>query len=172
MTPEDKLDSTADTINVQETADLLAEWSTRCSQLEDQYKRSLADYQNLLRRSQQDKEQLSLFAAERTVLAILPAIDNFHYALRSLAASEERKALETVLDGLLRSLETVGVSLLSPLVGTSFDPTSQEAIATVPSPEEAGKVLEVYSPGYSLNGRVLKPVRLCVSAGPDQSQQA
>ena len=144
------------------------ELENKCFQLEDQLKRSLADYQNLLRRTQQEREQMRLYAAEPVVLALIPAFDNFYYALKSFtnqsAESEQfLNSLQMIWNNLFSSLEQIGCKLLDP-IGQMYDPVQHEAVGKIASDSPEGTILEVFRPGYILRERVLKPAQVVVSA--------
>lgn len=153
--------------SVQELENRCFELEDKVKQLDDQLKRSIADYQNLLRRSQQEREQMRLYAAEPAIQTLIPALDNFYYALKSLnetSSSEQLlSSLRMIWGNLLSSLERIGFKLIEG-VEQSFDPMSHEAVTQIPNAEQAeGTILEVFRPGYSLNGKVLKPAQVAVS---------
>ena len=70
------------------------------------------------------------------------------------------------------ALESLGVRPIE-VVGKPFDPHQEEAVANEPSathPAEA--VTRVVRPGYSLDGRLIRPAQVVVSSGPpDDSRQ-
>ncbi len=155
--------------NTEQIDSKVAELQDRCSQLEDQVRRSMADYQNLLRRTQKEREELLMYSAEPTIRAILPSLDNFYFALKSftdVAESDQvASSLKMIWNGMIQSLEAIGFKLINPQ-GETFDPVSHEAVAKVPgnnSPE--GTIVEVFRPGYALRDRVLKPAQVVVSSG-------
>lgn len=139
----------------------------KCAQLEDQLRRSMADYQNLLRRTQQEREQMRLYAAEPALLALIPTLDNFYYALKSFSVMAETEqiinSVKMIWNGLLASLEGIGFKCIDP-VGQTFDPTSHEAVTQLPSDAPEGTIVEVFRPGYALRDKVLKPAQVAVAA--------
>jgi molecular chaperone GrpE len=143
------------------------ELEQKCAQLEDQLRRSVADYQNLLRRTQQEREQMRLYAAEPAVQALIPALDNFHYALKSFTNTTQSEqmlsSIKMIWNGLLSSLEQIGLKHIDPN-GQIFDPLSHEVITQVPSDAPEGTIVEVFRPGYALRDRVLKPAQVAVAS--------
>lgn len=144
------------------------ELEKKCFQLEDQLKRSIADYQNLLRRTQQEREQMRLYAAEPVILALIPALDNFYYALKSFnnqspEGEQFLSSLKMMWNNLASSLEQIGCKLLDP-IGQNYDPIFHEAVGKLASNSPEGTILEVFRPGYVLRDRVLKPAQVVVAS--------
>jgi molecular chaperone GrpE len=127
--------------------------------------RTQADFENYRKRVAKE----SAAAAERGVAKLakelLPALDNLDRALE--AAEEEDPLLEgvrLVRAELSAALARVGVESFDPR-GELFDPVHHEAIAQQPVEGAAGgTVVEVYQPGYRLNGTVIRPARVVVAA--------
>jgi molecular chaperone GrpE len=127
--------------------------------------RTQADFENYRKRVARE----SATAAERGVAKLakemLPALDNLDRALD--AADQADPLLEGVR--LVRSelgaaLARVGIESFDPQ-GEQFDPTHHEAMAQQPvEGAESGAVVEVYQPGYRLNGTVIRPARVVVAA--------
>ena len=139
----------------------------KCEELEQQLKRSMADYQNLLRRTQQEREQMRLYAAEPAIKSLIPALDNFYYALKSfkVESPEGEKfhdSLKMIWQNLLASLEQIGCKCHTPEQQT-YDASFHEAIGKIPSELPSGTITEVYRPGYTLNERLLKPAQVVVA---------
>ncbi|MDX1920045.1 MAG: nucleotide exchange factor GrpE [Candidatus Caenarcaniphilales bacterium] len=153
-----------------ELASKCAELENRVKELEDQLKRSVADYQNLLRRSQQEREQTRLYAAEPALTTLIPSLDNFYYALKSFNSESSSQvlldSLKMIWTGLIASLEQSGFKIIDN-AGNIFDPATQEAVTQIVQENvKEGTVLEVFRLGYSLNGKVLKPAQVSVSQNP------
>jgi molecular chaperone GrpE len=138
----------------------------------DRYLRVAADLENFRRRTVREKDELRLYAASRVLEDILPALDNLALGL---AATRQPKAdLKTLTDGvemvlqqLKSALANHGLKEINP-AGQAFDPHQHEAIshqadAKVP----AEHVLTVVRPGFSLNGRLLRPASVVISSGPE-----
>lgn len=143
------------------------EQENRIKDLEDQIRRSMADYQNLLRRSQQEREQMRKFAVEPAVMAIIPCLDNFYFALKSFneeSSSEQLlESLKMLWTSLLGALSQIGVKTIDS-TGIPFDPQNQEAVNQVPNDDvPEGTVVEIFRIGYSLNDKVIRPSQVSVS---------
>jgi molecular chaperone GrpE len=127
--------------------------------------RTQADFENYRKRVAKE----SAAAAERGVAKLakelLPALDNLDRALE--AADQEDPLLEgvrLVRAELSAALARVGVESFDPK-GERFDPVHHEAMLSQPVEGAAGgTVVEVYQPGYRLNGTVIRPARVAVAA--------
>ena len=133
--------------------------------------RKEAECQNIERRSAQAVENAGNFAIERLAGELLHVADNFDRALETpLTLSEQDKNLVGFVDGikltqkgLLDTFTKFGITQINPL-GEAFDPQFHEALSTQENAEvEPDTVLAVYSKGYLLKGRLLRPARVVVS---------
>jgi molecular chaperone GrpE len=141
-------------------------------------RRTKADFENYRKRVA--KETSEALARGKADLArqLLPALDNLERALEagegdarardSATRLREHEALvkgvAMVRDELHARLEGAGVESFDP-TGERFDPQLHEALSTKPGEgTEPGVVLETVEKGYRLNGQVLRPARVVVSA--------
>lgn len=141
----------------------------------DRFMRAAADLENFRRRSVREKEELRLFAASRVLEDLLPVLDNLGLALTAAKQpNADVKSLtggvDMVLSQLKASLASHGLKEINP-VGAAFDANQHESISAQPSAEvPEGNVLSVVRPGFSLNGRLLRPASVVVSSGPAPAQ--
>ena len=126
--------------------------------------RTQADFENYRKRVARE----SAAAAERGVAKLakelLPALDNLDRALESAAQEDPLlEGVRLVRAELAAALARVGVESYDP-AGEPFDPAHHEAMAQHPvEGTESGTVVEVYQPGYRLNGTVIRPARVVVA---------
>lgn len=139
---------------------------------QNRYLRSLAEAENAKRRAQREREEYVRYANESLIRELLPVLDNLDRALDAARAAGEAASLVAGVDliqrELLKVLERFGVERYSAL-GAPFDPARHEAVsrvvsATEPESTVVGETLR----GYMLNGRVLRPAMVAVSAAPDE----
>ena len=133
-------------------------------------KRVAADFENYRKRAARDQESLVARAHERLVKELLPVLDDLERALQAAAEHEEAKLEEGVRlvhRELWDSLAKEGLVEVS--ADGRFDPHVHEALLSQPSDAEEGTVIEVIQKGYRLGDRVLRPARVVVSAGGEQS---
>jgi Molecular chaperone GrpE (heat shock protein) len=99
---------------------------------------------------------------------LLEILDNFKRALDVETASEDgaalKKGMEMVLNRFEAALKKEGVEEIDSL-GKPFDPNFHQAVMQEESQEhESGTVIQVLQAGYTLNGRILRPAMVKVSA--------
>ena len=128
--------------------------------------RAQADFENYRKRAAKEMAATSSRAKAALARELLPVVDNLERALGS--STEEDAGLEQgvqlVHSDLVAALERTGVESFAP-AGEAFDPTLHEALSTRPEPDvEAGVVVDVVEKGYRLDGTVLRPARVVVSA--------
>jgi molecular chaperone GrpE len=140
---------------------------------QDRLLRALAETDNVKRRAQREKDDYVRFANESLLRDLIPVLDNLDRALDAARAAASAGSLlegvELIQREMLKVLERAGVTRYS-AVGSAFDPTRHEAIARVVSAEAApDTVISESLPGYSLNGRVLRPALVAVATAPDEN---
>ncbi len=145
------------------------QYDQRIAELEQQVKRVAADFENYRRRTEEEKKELISLAQARTLMELAPVLDNFRRATEHLP--EELKGNNWVVGVLYveKQLEQIfeqfGVTKIK-TVGESFDPKCHEAISTEPSATvPADCIIAEVESGYILNGVILKPAKVKVSAG-------
>lgn len=147
----------------------IEESRARVMELEDLWKRAVAEQANLRKRFA--REITDERAAERARVASLlpPLIDDLE---RALAHAEGDPG--AIIEG-VRSVRDQAVRLLSQLgfprrdeVGVPFDPSRHEAVATTSgSGLPLGSVAEVVQPGYGDDERQLRPALVVVEKADD-----
>jgi molecular chaperone GrpE len=125
------------------------------------YLRALADYQNLEKRTQQEKQQIRKYAAETVTARLLPALDT----LTKASVHIKDTGLELALKELYAVLAEQGVEKID-VVGKPFDPHQMECIDVVALPAQGGGpnniVVEELLPGYRLHDKILRVAQVKV----------
>jgi molecular chaperone GrpE len=142
----------------------------------DRYTRAVADLENFRKRTLREKEELRLFASSGLMEDVIPALDNLSLGLAAAKTQTEVKGIvdgvTLVLEQLKTTLARHGLKEVKP-DGQRFDPNFHECISHLPSAEIAEEhVMQVVRPGYTLNGRLLRPASVIVSSGPAKEAQA
>lgn len=143
--------------------------------LKDKLLRTLADMENLRRRTEREIADAKAYAVTSFARDMLGSADNLRRALESLpetARAAEEPALKGLIEGvdlterdLLKTLERHGVRKIDPQ-GEKFDPNMHQAMFEAPDPEIAkGLVSKVVQSGYKIGERVLRPALVGISAG-------
>lgn len=142
------------------TRERLEKISAEGESFEHKYKRALADYQNLLKRTVQDKEEFAKYANERLILEIIPVYDNLKMSLKHADKEAEKNGWLEGIGHVVRqfegALKNLGVEEVR-TAGENFDHHTMEAV------EGKGKrVKKEIKPGYKLNGKVIAPAKVIV----------
>ena len=160
---EEAVEKTFEVLDGDEVAKLkaqLAEKECLVDEHIDRYKRLQADFENLRRRTRQEKEDLSVVVAQNILLDLLPVVDNFERALGSAAAQDATKVLqgvEMIHRQFVQTLEKCGLTPVEAL-GQIFDPQKHEAVMRVEDETQAdGTVVEELQKGYAVRGKVIRP---------------
>jgi molecular chaperone GrpE len=135
--------------------------------------RTAADLENFRKRTIREKEELRQFATSGLLEDVIPVLDNLSLGL---GAAKQQTDVKGIVDGVGLVLEQLkstlakhGLKEVNP-VGQKFDPNLHEAISHQPSAEIAEEnVTLVVRPGYTLNGRLLRPASVIVSSGPEKN---
>lgn len=133
--------------------------------LKDQLLRQMAEFDNYKKRTLKEKAELILNGGDRTVVAILPVLDDFERALAD--KSEDPKAIkegvQMIYHKFIKSLETLGVKKIE-TEGKDFDVDFHEAVAMVPGmgDDKKGKVIDCMQTGYMMNERVIRHAKVAV----------
>lgn len=134
----------------------------RIEELETQLKRVLADYQNLEKRTAEEKQELIKSASRGLILRLLPALDTLVIAQKHTNDQGLKLSVQQLFDILGRE----GVTKIETM-GENFDPKYMEAVTTVevdPSTGsgQEGKIVEELRPGYMLDDKVLRVAQVVV----------
>jgi molecular chaperone GrpE len=138
--------------------------------------RMAADFDNFMKRSRQEVEDVRRQTTGEILKCMLAVLDDLDRAVAaSKAAGEVGKLLEgvrLVLDKFHAVLKRYGVEPVESL-GRPFDPAYHEAVAVETTDKvEEHTVLEEYSRGYNLQGRLLRPARVKISRLPESAAPA
>ncbi|NPV46678.1 MAG: nucleotide exchange factor GrpE [Armatimonadetes bacterium] len=136
----------------------------------EDYLRAVADLQNFRRRSAEERAQQLQYANEQLIAELLPVLDNFDRATGCTVEGEAAQSLHRgicmVRDQLYDVLTRFGVAPI-PARGAMFDPAFHEAVErVVDGSVSEGTIVEEVLPGYTLNGRVIRPAKVKVAVEP------
>ncbi|MER7739789.1 nucleotide exchange factor GrpE [Streptomyces sp. NPDC096538] len=126
------------------------EYATAVQELEDRWRRALADLDNLRKRHARELERERAAERSRTAAAFLPVIDNLELALNhaDTAPGAIMEGIRAVRDQAVNVLELLGYPRHAK-TGVAFDPARHEVVGVVQDPNAPpGTVVEVLRPGY------------------------
>jgi len=134
----------------------------------DQLQRTLAEFANFRRRTEQERAVARQLASRDVLLQILPVLDDFERAMASVPEEHRETGWVsgTAMIGkkLAGILERAGAKPIEAL-DQPFDPALHEAVAT--DPGSSGEVVvEVYQTGYKLGDGLLRPAMVKTGSGP------
>ena len=126
-------------------------------ELNDRYKRVLAEFENFKKRSGKERETLYNSILADIVEVFLPIVDNLENALKTETQDVEyKKGVELVLKQFKDILKSKGVEEI-PAVGETFDPTLHEAVSSIQAPDKnAQEIVEEYRKGYKIGNKVIR----------------
>jgi len=128
----------------------------KIDELTNNWKRALADYQNLQRRVETEKIEFALYANRSLILKLLLTLDYFEKVQSYLKDDGLGLAIKEFKNVLTEEgLKEVEAQ------GKNFNPEEMEAVETVNGKEE--KVIEVLSKGYRLKDKLIRPAKVKVS---------
>jgi len=130
----------------------------RIGELENNWKRAVADYRNLERRTQEEQAAFAAFANQILLSELLPVVD----ALEASQKHLKDAGLELAIKKFKDVLKEFNVESFEPL-DEFFDSSKMEALEMVPG--EKNKVVDVSSKGYMIGDRVLRVARVKVGNG-------
>lgn len=139
-------------------ADEVEELKKQVEDLTNNWKRAVADYQNMEKRVEREREDFVKYFNLQLVSRLISVLDNLKLAANHL----NDHGLDITAKELKNIILEQGVSEVEVKVGDNFDPNSQECIELV-NGEEDQKVVEVIAPGYIIGGRVVRPAKVKVS---------
>lgn len=133
----------------------------------DKYLRLSAEFDNYRKRTMKEKAELILNGGEKSLSSILPVVDDFERAIKTMETATDvnavKEGIELIYNKFLAVLAQNGVKVIE----TKDQPLNtdyHEAIAVIPAPSEAqkGKILDCVQTGYTLNDKVLRHAKVVV----------
>jgi len=155
----------------EELVNKMEELERENAELKDKYLRSMAEFENYRRRSNQEKSDWIKLATQKLAMEICDVADNFERALGQLKEDDKEdgfvKGMLMIEQQLRGVLEREGVCKIKAL-GEEFDPSLHEALAHIPSEVGENRVAAVIQNGYTMHGKILRPARVAVSSGKEE----
>lgn len=136
--------------------------------LREEMLRMRAETDNLRKRLQKEKQDSVQFANERLIKQLIPIFENLDRALKAPDTNVEslKEGVKLTSDQVLALFKKENVEPIA-AVGEPFDPSIHEVLSQMESNDhDENTVIEEYSKGYRMNGRVLLPSRVVTSKKP------
>jgi molecular chaperone GrpE len=132
----------------------------------NEYYRAYADTKNLRNDLEKEHREAIKYRSEGFIEELLPVLDSFYMALKNEPSDPALKnyliGFQYIYKNLVSVLENEGVSEISPENGQTFDPSVMSAVDTVVG-EKENLITQVYSKGYKLHDRIIRPANVQVS---------
>ena len=150
--------------DIEDLKNKLEEKEKEASDNYDKYLRSVAEFDNYKKRSAKDKAEIIKYSNENIIKDILPFMDSLDRALEHDTGDVQafKNGIVLIQEQLLGCLRKHGVEKID-TAGQDFDPNFHEALMQMESDQhEDNKIVSEMEKGYLLNGRLLRPSRVCV----------
>lgn len=136
------------------------------AELNDKFLRLFAEFENYKRRTQKERIELLQTASKEVVISMLPVLDDFDRALKSVENIENdpvKDGLVLIQNKLASVLKQKGLKEIESN-NQVFDTDLHEAITNIPAPSEdlKGKVIDTMEKGYTLNDKVIRFAKVVV----------
>lgn len=140
------------------------------SESKDKYLRLYSEFENFRRRTAKEKLELIGSANESLLQALLPVLDDFERAEKSITEEADVKSVKEGVDLVYNKFKSVleqkGVKAIEAGEGSEFDVSFHEAITQIPAPKDKlkGKIVDVVEKGYLLNEKVIRFAKVVTGA--------
>jgi molecular chaperone GrpE len=133
--------------------------------LDENWKRALADYQNLVRRVDQEKKEFVKLANVNLIARLVPSLDIMELA----ATHTQDMGVQMAAKQFHEALNEEGLQVVEPHPGEKFNPSLHECTEVLPVDENhpADTIAELVLKGYKINDYVLRPARVKAYQAPE-----
>lgn len=164
-------EQTVDTQNEEqqssETAEPQQTAEKELADLQDKHIRLHAEFDNFRRRTLKEKADLIKTGGEKTIIDLLPVLDDLELAVKSIQTAQDldsvKEGVQIILNKFGNFLKQQGVEEIE-AKEQDFDTDKHEAITKFPAPSEElkGKVIDVIKKGYQLHDKVIRFAQVVV----------
>ena len=151
-----------------EEANTSAKLKDELAESKDKFLRLYAEFENHRRRTAKEKLDMIQGANEQLIKSLLPVVDDFERAEKSIKELSEKEASASgillIYQKLKKILKQAGVKAMD--AKGDFNPDLHEAITQIPVTDESlkGKVVDVVEKGYLINDKVIRFAKVVVGA--------
>lgn len=133
----------------------------------DQLLRKVAEFENFRNRTNKEKEELIFYANASLIKNLLDIVDNLEKANESVKKSKDYesfiKGLEMIEQQLKNVLKEEGLTEIEAKIGDDFDVNLHDALMSVDSELEAGKIAQIFQKGYKIKDKILRHTKVATS---------
>ncbi|MFH1412656.1 MAG: nucleotide exchange factor GrpE [bacterium] len=137
--------------------------ATKYKELENKYKRALADYQNLIKQNDKEKEEFAKYANQALIHDIIPVYDHLKMSLAHSDNNSWVQGVKHVLKQFKQVLASNNVKEVQ-TVEEHFDPNTMEAVEKIATNEKNKDniVAKELKSGYTMHERTIIPAQVAV----------
>lgn len=137
-----------------------SELQEKYNQLNNQYVRLAADFDNFRKRQAQERENLLKYGAEETLKKLIEVLDNFDRGQKAIEKVEDcqqvKDSFNLVCNQMKETLKKLGLEVIE-TEGKEFDPNFHEAVMQTPTDEyPEGTIINELQKGYKIGDKVLR----------------
>ncbi len=130
----------------------------------DGWKRAKADLANYKKEEAERMEQFVRYSTQAVIADLVTVLDSFDLGLSVIKEDDPaRKGVILIKSQLEDILKRYGLERIETKQGDAFDPALHEAVESVESEAPPGTIASELSPGYRLQGKVIRPARVNVT---------
>ncbi|MDD2487303.1 MAG: nucleotide exchange factor GrpE [Candidatus Gracilibacteria bacterium] len=134
----------------------------------DSLARAQADYQNLLRRVERDKQDMGTYITSNVILRILPFVDNLDRIItgtpEDLQGNSVFEGVKSTYSGIIKTLENLGIRSFDS-IGNELDVELHEVMSQLPGKE--GIIIQEFEKGYKMGDKVIRHAKVIVGNGQE-----
>ncbi len=139
------------------TDDTILKLQEEITALNDSWKRALADYQNLSKRVENDKKEVTRYVSMSMISKLIPTLD----ILEMAAKHSNDQGIKMAVGQFQNVLKDEGLQEINPSVGDEFDAFNHEAIEVLTGDTD-NTIAEVLTKGYKIGDYVIRPAKVKV----------
>ncbi len=135
----------------------LGQARTDRAEMLDKLQRAQAEFENIRKRLQREKEEVVRYAASETIQSLLPIVDDFERAMNAEGVTAEiKKGLELIHRRIFEVFSRAGLKEVAQ--HDTFDPNLHFAVDRAPATEDQQdqQILDVYQKGYFFKDRLVR----------------
>ena len=150
--------------DLEETEQEIVKLQKENSEIKDKWQRTLADYQNLERRTQVEISQRVSDKTNNLLLNFINIYEDFLRAENSLSKEKiDTSGIQAVIKNMENLLAENNIKSIN-AVGEIFDPQIHEAVSMIEDDSlDEGTITQEVSKGYTFGKAILKPSKVIVS---------
>ena len=133
-------------------------------EMEDRYKRLLAEFENFKKRSAKERENLFNLITGDVIIKVLPVLDNLEKAASAQTEDKDyQEGVNMVVKQFSGELEKFGLKEIE-TIGQRFDPELHEAVSHIEDPSKGEQeIVEEYRKGYQIGNKIIRHALVVVA---------